>query len=88
MVKENIAKMEAALEQLKAAGADLFADEIKNLQVRIENTKAEAAAAVDQAVDDVKTAEQNFVQKYGAAIVKGVELVLLGLITGRILGVI
>lgn len=29
MVKENIAKMEAALEQLKAAGSDLFADEIK-----------------------------------------------------------
>ena len=88
MVKKDIVKMEMALEQLKAAGTDLLADEIKNLQVRIENAKAEAATAVDQAVDDVKTAEQNFVQKYGVAIVKGVELVLLGLITGRILGVI
>ena len=66
MAKENITKMEAALEQLKAAGADLFADEIKNLQVRIENAKAEATAEVEKAVDEVNHINQNFIEKYGA----------------------
>lgn len=88
MVKEDIVKMEMALEQLKAAGTDLLADEIKNLQVRIENAKAEAAAAVDQAADDVKTAEQNFVQKYGATITRAMGITLLALIAGRVFGVI
>ena len=88
MVREDITKMEAALEQLKAAGTDLFADEIKNLQAKIENAEKELATAVDEAATGVKEVEQTFVQKYGANVVKGVELVLLGLIAGRILGVI
>lgn len=41
MVQEDITKMEAALEQLKAAGADLFADEITALQGRINVAKLE-----------------------------------------------
>ena len=88
MVREDITKMEAALEQLKAAGTDLFADEIKNLQAKIENAEKELATAVDEAATAAKGVEQTFVQKYGANVVKGVELVLLGLIAGRILGVI
>ena len=41
MVQEDITKMEAALEQLKAAGTDLFADEITALQGRINVAKLE-----------------------------------------------
>ena len=77
MAKENITKMEAALEQLKAAGADLFADEIKNLQVRIENAKAEATAEVEKAVDEVNHINQNFIEKYGAGIARAIEIGLL-----------
>ena len=88
MVKENIEKLETALEQLKAAGADLFADEIENLQVRIENAKAEAAAAVDELAGQVKAAEQNFVQKYGANITRATGIAILALIAGRVFGVI
>lgn len=46
--------MQVEIEHLKEIGADLFAEEIRNLQIKIENAKAEIAAAVDQAVDDVK----------------------------------
>lgn len=77
MVKENIAKMEAALEQLKEAGADLFADEIKNLQVRIENAKAEVAVDVEKVVDEVNHINQNFVEKYGAGVARAIEIGLL-----------
>jgi len=62
-IKQDIEKMKAAMEQLKAAEVD----------------KVETAATA---------IEQTFIQKYGDKVVKGVELVLLGLIAGRILGVI
>ena len=41
MVQEDITKMEHALEQLKAAGTDFFADEITALQGRINVAKLE-----------------------------------------------
>lgn len=87
-IKQDIEKMKAAIEQLKVTGADLFAEEIKNLQTKIKNAEAEAAAEVDKVETAAAVIEQTFVQKYGANVVKGVELVLLGLIAGRILGVI
>ncbi len=87
-IQADIEKMKAASEQLKTAGADLFSEEIKNLQTKIENAEKELAATVDVAASEVKEVEQTFVQKYGAVTVKGLELILLGLIAGRILGVI
>lgn len=72
-IKNDIAKMESAIEQLKVAGEDLFAEEIKNLQTKIENAKAEAE-------NKIVTAEQNFVQKYGQVIAHAVEIVFLGVI--------
>ena len=87
-IKQDIEKTEAAIVQLKTLGEELFADQITALQKKIDDLKAAAAATVDQAVDEVKAVEQNFAEKYGTVIVKGVELVLLGLIAGRILGVI
>ena len=41
MVQEDITKMEQALDQLKTAGSDLFADEIVALQGRINAAKLE-----------------------------------------------
>jgi hypothetical protein len=87
-IKQDIEKMKAASEQLKTAGADLFAEEIKNLQTKIENAEKELAATADGAITEVKEVEQTFVQEHGADIVKGTEIVLLALIAGRILGVI
>ena len=72
-IKNDITKMENAIEQLKVSGADLFAEEIKNLQAKIENAKVEAE-------NKIVTAEQNFVQKYGQVIARAVEIVFLGVI--------
>jgi hypothetical protein len=87
-IQADIEKMKAASEQLKTAGADLFAEEIKNLQTKIENAEKELADVADETTTEVKAVEQTFVQEYGADIVKGTEIVLLALIAGRILGVI
>ena len=86
--KANIEKMKAAIEQLKTSGEDLFKDEIAALQVKIDEAEKAAAAEVEKVVEAVNQTEQTFIQKYGANVAKGVELVLLGLIAGRILGVI
>ena len=53
MVQEDITKMEHALEQLKAAGTDLFADEITALQGRIVAAHDELAAEADKAAREV-----------------------------------
>ena len=68
-IKQDIEKMKAAMEQLKVAGSDLFAEEIKNLQAKIENAEAEAAAEVNKVETAATTIEQTFVQKYGANVV-------------------
>lgn len=84
----DLEKLQAALENLKQAGETLFADQIAELESKIEEEKAKVEAETEKAVEVVTQTEQSFVQKYGANIVKGVELVLLGLIAGRILGVL
>lgn len=57
MVQEDITKMEAALEQLKAAGTDLFADEITALQGRINVATDELESAAEEATQDAITAK-------------------------------
>lgn len=79
-VKANIAKMEAAIAQLKAGGEDLFADQIAEVQAKIDSLKAEAAAEVEKVVEVVNQTEQTFAQKYGAGTARAVEIVLLALI--------
>ena len=87
-IQQDIEKMQAAIEQLKNLGEELFSDQIAVLQNKIDDLKAEAAAAVDELAGQVKAAEQNFVQKYGAAITRAVGITLLALIAGRVFGVI
>ena len=52
MVQEDIDKMEQALDQLKAAGADLFSDEIVALHGRIVAAQDELAAEADKAAQN------------------------------------
>ena len=76
-IKMDIEKMQAAIEQLKAGGEELFADQITALQNKIDALKAEAAAEIEKAVDEVNHINQNFVQKYGAGIARAIEIGLL-----------
>ena len=78
--KANIEKMKVAIEQMKAAGEDLFKDEIATLQEKIDTAEKEAAAEAEKVVEQVKEVEQNFVQKYGAGAARAVEIVLLATI--------
>ena len=87
-IKMDIEKMQAAIEQLKAGGEELFTDQIAAIRANIDALKAEAVAAGDELAGQVKAAEQNFVQKYGAAITRAVGITLLALIAGRVFGVI
>ena len=76
-IKMDIEKMEAAIEQLKAGGEELFADQIAALEKKIDDLKAEAAAEVEKAVDGVNHINQNFVEKYGVGIALAIEIGLL-----------
>ena len=53
MVQADIDKMQQALEQLKAAGEDLFSDEIVALHGRIVAAQDELAAEADKAAQEV-----------------------------------
>ena len=53
MVQADIDKMQQALDQLKAAGEDLFSDEIVALHGRIVAAQDELAAEADKAGNEV-----------------------------------
>lgn len=87
-VQNDVAKLKAALAALEETGKELFRDEIAALKQKLasleEKAKAEAAAAVAEAVQ----AEQTFLQKYGQAAMHTIEIVLLAAILGKLFGVI
>jgi len=79
-IKTDIKKMEVAIEQLQAAGSDLFTEEIKNLQIKIVNAKVELENKLTAGTEEIKEIEQGFIQKYGAGAARVVEIVLLVII--------
>ena len=83
----QLAKIRATLDTLKAQGAELFADEIASLEQKIITLETEAKAEVEQIGAELVAVEQTFVQKYGQAIAHGIEIILLVVIAGKLLGV-
>lgn len=59
--------------QMQADGADLFSEEIKNLQIKIANAKTV-----------VVTVEQSIIQKYGTFAAHAVEIVFLAVILYKV----
>jgi len=76
----DLEKLQAALENLKQAGATLFADQIAELESKIEEEKAKVEAETEKVIEVATQTEQSFVQKYGAGTARTIEIVLLGLI--------
>ena len=76
-IQQDIEKMQAAIEQLKNLGEELFSDQIAVLQNKIDDLKAEAAVEVEKAVDGVNHINQNLVEKYGAGVARAIEIGLL-----------
>ena len=83
-IKQDIEKMKDAIEQMKTAGEDLFSEEIKNLQVKLENAEKELNSESKKVVEVINQKEQSFVQKYGAGTARIIEIVLLGLILYKV----
>ena len=73
----DIDRMKAAVNQLKAAGEDLFKDQIAQLEEKI--AVAEKAAAAD-----IQEVEQTIVQKYGQVIAHAVEICILAVILYKV----
>ena len=57
---EAIKQAEAAIEQLKKAGEDIFADQIAEIEKKINETKQEAAAEIETVTEEIKEVKQNF----------------------------
>ena len=83
-VQTDIEKMEAAIKALKESGEDLFKDQIAALETKLAEEKAKVEAAVSEAGEEIKEAEQTFVEKYGNKIVQGFQLIMLGYIVYKI----
>jgi len=76
----DLEKLQAALKTLKQAGEMLFADQIAEIESKIEEEKAKVEAETEKVVEVGTQTEQSFVQKYGAGTARTIEIVLLGLI--------
>ena len=94
-IQADIETIKAAIADLKGKGEDLFSEEIANLSLKLKNAEAELESLVvdvkddaQQLVDELKTYEQSFAQKYGQGIAHGLEIVLLVAVLGKLFGVI
>ena len=79
-----IEQTKTAIANLETAGAELFKAEISALKEKLATLEAEA----QQIGAELVTVEQNFAKKYGQAIAHGVEIILLVVIAGKLLGVL
>ena len=91
MVQEDIDKMEQALDQLKTAGSDLFADEIVALQGRINAAKEEiiteatkAAQNANAEVSEVNEKVNSWWVEHRNDIYQAVEIIALAYIVYRL----
>ena len=73
----DIDRMKAAVNQLKAAGEDLFKDQIAQLEEKIEAAEKAAAA-------NIQEVEQTIIQKYGQVIAHAVEICILAVILYKV----
>lgn len=94
-LKADIAKIENHIDGLKSDGEELYADAIGVLEAKrdelvaqVEELASETKNDVEEAATEVVTVEKSLVQKYGQAVAHGVEIVLLGIIAGKLLGVL
>ena len=86
MDMNNIEQMKALIAQLELLGQAEVTDEIQALKQKVAELEAKAIVEAEQVGEELVTAEQTFIQKYGQATAHGVEIVLLLVIVGKLLG--
>lgn len=84
LVQTDIAKIEAAMENLLNAGETLFADKIDVLKQKRDALIAEAQAYAT----GLEAVEKSFVTKYGSGVAHTIEIVLLIAILSKLFGVV
>ena len=85
-VQKDLERINTAIDQLKAASEDLFADEIATLEARAQVIATKIEEETNELTTEIKAIEQTFVQKYGQAAAHAVEILLLAVIAGKLLG--
>lgn len=82
--EKDLQQIRAAIDQLKTAGEQLFADEIAGLE-------AKATALEEKLKNDLQEAEteaKGFIEKYGGKILRGVEDIAIAFILIKVAGLI
>ena len=94
-IRDDIKKIEAKVEDLKADGEELYSDAIAALEAKREALEDDAKKIVQEAENELKPvfaqfkiAERTFTQKYGQAAAHAVEILLLAVIAGKLLGAV
>lgn len=67
-IQADIEKIKTAIADLEAKGKDLFAEEIANLKTKQANAEAELEEIVTGVKTEIKTFEQQFLEKNGISI--------------------
>ncbi|WP_196595469.1 hypothetical protein [Pectinatus frisingensis] len=83
-IKADILKMKTAKSDLEAKGANLFADEIKNLEQKIENAEKELAAKTEETVTTAETEVSSWWDKHRTDIFNVVKIAALIYIAVRL----
>ena len=87
-IQNDVARLKAGISALEETGKELFRDEIAVLKQKLASLEKKAKAEAAAAVAGVVRAEQTFLQKYGQAAVRTIEITLLTAILGKLFGVI
>jgi flagellar hook-length control protein FliK len=88
LVQTDLQKIETAINDLRTAGNSLFTDEIEALEEKRDKLIAEAEAKLKEVETEIEEAEKTFIQKYGSAIVNGVEIILMIVVIGKLFNLI
>jgi hypothetical protein len=87
-IQTDIAKIEAAMENLVIAGETLFADEIAALKQKRDVLLAKAKAEEQAVTSELIVVEETFVRKYGQAAAHLFEIAMLAAILARLFGAV
>ncbi|MDR3591593.1 MAG: hypothetical protein P4N41_18205 [Negativicutes bacterium] len=88
MTTEKIEQAKALLAQLEALGEEEVKEDIAALKAKIADMEAKALAEAKEIVNEAKEIEEGLIAKYGASVVKTVEIALVLAIFFRVFGVI
>jgi hypothetical protein len=86
--QKDLEQIQAAITALETADGELVKEEIAALKAKEQAIVDKIKADTVESITEGKQAGQTFAQKYGQALAHGIEMILLGVILGKLFGVI